>query len=166
MKTRKKRSVIWSMPTTQFAALVKKSTSIGQVLRHFGLQNKGGNHNTVKRRIAAENIDSTHIPTGCGSNKNRLFGPRRPIREILVKNSDYRSTHVKQRLIKEKMLPYVCAECNLEPAWNGKPLVLHIEHKNGDNRDNRLKNLCFLCPNCHSQTPTYAGRNSGARIRT
>lgn len=46
------------------------------------------------------------------------------------------------------------------PSWNGQPLVLQLEHKNGINNDNRLENLAFICPNCHSQTPTYAGRNS------
>ncbi|NDD52369.1 HNH endonuclease [bacterium] len=166
MKTRKKRSVIWSMPSAQFAALVKKATSIGQILAHFGLKNKGGNHHTVRRRIAAESVDMSHIPVGRGSNKNRTFGPRQTLKELLVKNSTYQANHFKQRLVKEGLLPYMCADCGLKPYWNKKPLVLHIEHKNGDRHDNRLKNLCFLCPNCHSQTPTYAGRNSGTRIRT
>lgn len=39
-------------------------------------------------------------------------------------------------------------------------MVLQLEHKNGDPEDNRLINLCFLCPNCHSQTLTFSGRNS------
>jgi hypothetical protein len=44
-------------------------------------------------------------------------------------------------------------------VWNNKKLVLHIEHINGISNDNRIENLCFLCPNCHSQTDTYGGRN-------
>jgi hypothetical protein len=39
--------------------------------------------------------------------------------------------------------------------WNEKRLVLQLEHINGDAYDNRLDNLCFLCPNCHSQTDSY-----------
>ncbi len=35
-----------------------------------------------------------------------------------------------------------------------------MEHKNGDTYDNRLENLCFLCPNCHSQTKTFSGKNA------
>ncbi len=42
--------------------------------------------------------------------------------------------------------------------WRGAKLVLHIDHVNGINNDNRLPNLRFLCPNCHSQTPTYGNR--------
>jgi PHP family Zn ribbon phosphoesterase len=34
-----------------------------------------------------------------------------------------------------------------------------MDHENGDNRDNRLENLRWLCPNCHSQTPTYKMQN-------
>lgn len=166
MRTRKNQSVVWSISPSKFAALVKKAKSIGQILNHFGLQNKGGNHHTVRRRIAAEGLDISHLPMGRASNKNRKFGPRRPLKELLVKNSDYRATKLKDRLIKTKIIPHKCAACGLEHEWNGKPLVLQLEHKNGDNRDNRLQNLCFLCPNCHSQTPTFAGRNSGTRIRT
>jgi hypothetical protein len=166
MQIRKKRSVVWSISSKKFAALVKNATSIGQILNHFGLQNKGGNHHTVRRRIAAEGIDMSHIPTGRGSNKNRTFGPKRPLKEVLVKNSNYRSTNLKERLINNNVIPYICSGCQIGPDWNGKKLVLQLEHKNGDNLDNRLKNLCFLCPNCHSQTPTFAGRNSGTRIRT
>lgn len=166
MTVRKKRSVIWQMPAKDFLLLVKTATSVGQILKHFNLRNKGGNHNTVRRRIAAEGLDISHMPMGRGSNKNRTFGPRKRLAQILVKNSDYRGNHLKKRLIREKIIPHVCNDCGLGNEWHGKPLVLQLEHKNGDSTDNRLKNLCFLCPNCHSQTPTFAGKNSRARIRT
>jgi len=55
---------------------------------------------------------------------------------------------------------YKCASCDLE-EWLGKPLALELEHIGGDSGDNRPDNLCLLCPNCHSQTPTYKTRNIG-----
>lgn len=53
-----------------------------------------------------------------------------------------------------------CSECGID-QWNGKKIVLEIEHKNGDSTDNSLDNVCLLCPNCHSQTSTYKNRNKG-----
>ena len=53
---------------------------------------------------------------------------------------------------------YKCVECGIKD-WNGKDIVLEIDHINGDNTDNRIENLRYLCPNCHSQTSTYKGRN-------
>ena len=51
------------------------------------------------------------------------------------------------------------AECGIA-AWRGRPLALELHHINGDGRDNRLENLTLLCPNCHSQTDSWGGRNS------
>lgn len=50
--------------------------------------------------------------------------------------------------------PYCCAWCGIA-EWRGSALVLHLDHINGINNDNRLVNLRLLCPNCHSQTETY-----------
>lgn len=55
--------------------------------------------------------------------------------------------------------PDVCAKCGQGPTWQDRPLRFHVDHKNGDSKDDRWENLEKLCPNCHSQTSTYAGRN-------
>ena len=83
-----------------------------------------------------------------------------PMSEILVKNSKYLNRYrLKIRIVNEGYLEYRCIECNNIGEWNGKILSLHLDHKNGINNDNRIENLRFLCPNCHSQTDTYAGKN-------
>lgn len=77
-----------------------------------------------------------------------------PLSEILVENSTYSRGRLKNRLISERKLENKCAICGLT-EWNNKLIVLHLDHINGINNDNRLENLRLLCPNCHSQTLTY-----------
>lgn len=67
-------------------------------------------------------------------------------------------TRLKEKVIKNKLLKYKCAECGIS-TWKNKPLVLQLDHINGNNRDNRIENLRLLCPNCHAQTETYCGKN-------
>jgi 5-methylcytosine-specific restriction endonuclease McrA len=67
--------------------------------------------------------------------------------------------HLKRRLISAGMLPAHCQSCGTS-QWRGRPLALELHHVNGDGKDNRLANLELLCPNCHSQTDSWGGRNS------
>ena len=79
--------------------------------------------------------------------------------KMFVENSDTRRHLIKQRLLKEGILSNTCSECGLDGDWNGKPIVMVLDHINGVNNDNRIENLRMLCPNCNSQTPTFSGRN-------
>jgi len=67
---------------------------------------------------------------------------------------------VRKSILRKELIPYKCGICGIQ-EWNGKKLSLHLDHINGINNDHRLENLRFLCPNCHSQTHTYTGRNKG-----
>jgi Zn finger protein HypA/HybF involved in hydrogenase expression len=84
---------------------------------------------------------------------------RIPLDDILTVNSTFARHALKFRLIDEKRLEYICDECQNRGEWNGKKLSLHLDHTNSVFNDNRIENLRFLCPNCHAQTDSYAGKN-------
>lgn len=158
---RKRTSQIWLLPLDEFKELVKNSDSIGKILTYFNLKNIGANYKTVRARIKEEKIDDSHIPRGLSSNAGRKFNKvAKDLDEVMVENSSYNRTQLKNRLIKENILENKCAICNLSATWNGKRLVMILDHINGVRDDNRLENLRLLCPNCNSQTDTFAGKNT------
>lgn len=87
-----------------------------------------------------------------------------PMSELLVAGTYRERYNVKTRLVKEGLKENTCERCGLID-WQGEPLTLALHHINGERHDNRLENLMLLCPNCHSQTDNYAGRNGRGRER-
>lgn len=63
----------------------------------------------------------------------------------------------------ENLYGPACQECGIT-EHNNKPIKCQVDHINGDSTNNRLDNLRLLCPNCHSQTHTFAGRNKGKNV--
>jgi 5-methylcytosine-specific restriction endonuclease McrA len=88
----------------------------------------------------------------------------KPIEELLKSKSS--RWFKKARLIQNGLLANRCLNCGIS-EWLGRSLAIQIDHINGIKDDWRLENLRMLCPNCHSQTPTYGGRNArrGSRLQ-
>jgi len=134
-----------------------------EVLLRFGLAHSG-NYATLHARCQHDGIDlSALFDRAKASQMNHIathgFQQQYSLPDILVENSSYGNRgQLKKRLLREGLLDSVCSECGCRPVWKSKPLVLVLDHINGVRNDNRIENLRLLCPNCNSQTDTFAGR--------
>lgn len=140
----------------QLIDAVASNTSYRQVLNTLGIAEKGGNYANLKRKIAHLNLDTSHF-TGQGHNKGKTF--IKTSTELYLSNSrPIGSFRLKNRLISEGLLIPVCSNCQLT-TWLNQPIPLELDHIDGDSLNNNLNNLRLLCPNCHSFTETYRGKN-------
>lgn len=82
-----------------------------------------------------------------------------PIQDILKgKHPNYQTFKLKNRLIKENVKENKCEVCGIKD-WNGKQLIMQLDHIDGDPHNHKLENLRLICPNCHCQTETWCGKN-------
>lgn len=151
---------IYELTDEQFISLVRGSTNISEILFKLGYSVNGNSwgFSQVRRRMESLRLESSDF-----KGKTSLSDYQREHKissEELFKEKGKHNRHiVRKRIIKDKLIPYRCSLCGIT-TWNGKTLSLELDHINGINNDNRLENLRFLCPNCHSQTTTYGSRNS------
>jgi len=153
----KKRS--WT--ESQLRQATEKSTSFRQILGLLKLKQAGGNYQQIKKYINELNINIKHFK-GRGWNKGLHFPfqPKISLKNILVKDSDFQSYKLKKRLFEAGLKLQRCEECGWAKISPDGRLPLELDHINGNSKDNRIKNLRVLCPNCHSLKPTHRGRNS------
>jgi hypothetical protein len=151
----------------EIAEAISKSNSISEAMRSMGLIPRGSNYEIFRKKVLSYGINTSHFDISERNRASALKGCRSKeqfIKDVLVKDGPGWTSHnLKHKLFKLDILKNECSECGLLPMWRGKKLVLHLDHINGDSRDNRMQNLRILCPNCHSQTETYCpGRKMGA----
>lgn len=139
--------------------VVQNSYTYTDVLKVFDLSITGANQKSLKNYIKIFSLDISHFNEKYYLKSRSLVINKWKNEDIFIENSPVATEIIKNRILKEKIFPYVCRKCKNTGSWCGEPITLQLEHKNGNNRDHRLENLEFLCPNCHSQTSTYGRKN-------
>lgn len=146
----------WS--DAQLEAAVASCTNFTEILRSLGLRPAGGNDAAVRRHAARLELDIAHFNVERRVRGLRPYQTRpTPDEVVFCEGSHVRSAALRRRSLL-RLHPRACALCANPGLHNGLPLTLQLDHVNGVHDDNRIENLRWLCPNCHSQTATFAGR--------
>lgn len=134
----------------QLSDAVAGASNFQNVVRLLGLNPKGGGSAHIAAHVRRLGLSTSHF-----TNSRRSAYT---FEETFCENSP--SLNVTRQVIRLKLLlPRQCEVCENNGKHMGKPLTLQLDHRNGIGNDNRIINLRWLCPNCHSQTPTFCGRN-------
>lgn len=132
---------------------IKKSFNFCETLRYLNIPVVGNNTATLKRKVEKYKIDTSHFT---GKKSIRNDAAYIPYSEYENNDKQIKTFSLKKKLFKEGLKEKKCEICGLT-EWMGKPIVLQLHHKDGNNQNNSLDNLMILCPNCHSQTDNYCG---------
>lgn len=161
------RRVDWkkrSYTKEEFVQAWLSSKTVGEVAKKLGRNKSGGGYPVLRAAAQELNLPTDHmIEYGLNTGPSYNHAKFIPLSEILVENSTYTNiARLKIRLLREGLLEIKCygEGCGLT-EWRSKPISLQLDHINGNNFDHRIENLRLLCPNCHSQTETFAGKNKG-----
>ena len=150
--------------------LCANSYSLAEVLKKAGRKPGGGTQETLQKKIAEFEINISHF-TGQLWNKRKTKETDERIAQQSANQEKYQleevfclNSPVTQRVLRgyverHNILEHKCQFCGCDGHWLKTEIALEIDHINGDNKDNRIENLRYLCPNCHATTDTYRGKN-------
>ena len=142
---------------TELAKAWHNSADIAEVLTTLGLVPRGANYASIRHHAKRLGLSESQL-TPMAKVINPSSGEIR-LSEKLTKGTRISNQQIKSKLIDLGIFSHMCCKCGIV-EFHGIKVPLELEHINGDTSDNRLENLTLLCPNCHSQTDTYAGRNA------
>lgn len=145
-------SLIDNYTKQELENIIQKSSSYKDVAQRIGYTGYSGDLcNLIKNTINLLEINTSHF--------KRQTNIVRVPENIFIKNSTANQSTLRRWYLKGEYMPYKCSICGQEPFWNDKELTLILDHINGENHDDRLENLRWVCPNCNQQLDTTNGKN-------
>lgn len=138
-----------------YIRLIKESFSFFEVCKKADIVATTGNYNTLKGIVKKNNIDISHFKRQHSKVVNRI-----KLEDVLENKRYINAYRLTRLLLKSGLKERKCEnpECGIT-EWYGQPIKIVAHHINGDSTDNRLENIMFLCPNCHSYTDNFGGKN-------
>lgn len=148
----RKNVLIDNYSDEEFSSIVKNSYSMKEIVIKLGYTSHNGrNSDVVKRRIEKLGLSTDHF--------DYVRGIDRTYENVFCKNSTASQATLRRWFLRGNYAEYKCSICGQPPIWNGKELTLTLDHINGDNHDDRIENLRWICPNCDRTLETFAGKN-------
>lgn len=145
-------SLISSCSDVDFKQIVQDSSSFAEIEQKLGYKSYSGSvSQKIKERIATLNLDISHF-----ASKSK---PKRTQENVFIERSTASQRTLRRYYVDGAYTEYKCSICGQLPFWNNKELTLILDHINGNNHDDRLENLRWVCPNCNQQLDTFGSKN-------
>ena len=148
--------------------LCADSYSYAEVLRKAGRKQGGGTQATLRKKIEEFQIDISHF-TGQkwqdspNQQDNKVAREKYTLEEVFCKDSPVTQKVLRGYVKRHQIIKYECSQCGCDGHWQNGIISLEIDHIDGDNKNNEVSNLRYLCPNCHALTDTYRGKNKALK---
>ena len=147
-------AIVDNFSVEELQEIVSNSKNLQQVLKKLGYSSvSGANRKTVQSRLDKYSISTEHF------NKGISRGIARTPENTFIKDSNATQAALRRLYLKGNYTPYVCSICGQKPFWNGKELSLTLDHIDGNNTNDILENLRWVCPNCDRQLDTFGSKN-------
>ena len=137
--------------------IILQSNNFADLCRKLGYKSDS----TKTREVIQKRIDNFNISI---EHFTQPLKKERSEENIFIENSDVCQSTLRRWYKKGEYTPYKCSICGQEPIWQGKELTLILDHINGKNKDDRLENLRWVCPNCNQQLDTTGAKNPQRKI--